>query len=132
MVKTIGTARQVGQAVRDRRHELGLTQKQLAAAAGVSERFLIALELGDATGARLDKVMCVLGQLGLSLGVFPAQGGEVVGAASEARSQTPSSASFPSAPPPQSSREEYDEAFNAMARSSLALSDRLKRAGGWL
>jgi HTH-type transcriptional regulator / antitoxin HipB len=52
--------------VRRRRLELGLRQDELAALAGVSTRFVHTLEQGKPT-VRLDKVLAVLGQLGLDL-----------------------------------------------------------------
>lgn len=66
----IETPRQVGLAVREKRRELGLTQKKLAKRAEVSERLIVALELGDATGIRLDKMLRVLDALDLSLAVL--------------------------------------------------------------
>ena len=60
----ISAPRQAGIYVRRSREAQGLTRAQLAAAAGVSERLL---ELGDATGIRLDKLLAVFGALGLSL-----------------------------------------------------------------
>lgn len=71
-MRVIVTPRQVGLAVRDKRREDGLTQKQLAKRAGVSERLVVALELGDATGIRLDKLLQVLEALDLSLAVLGA------------------------------------------------------------
>ena len=59
--------RQIGQMVRTRRKELGLTQRQLANQAGVSDRFIVALELGDSAGARIDKLMTVFTVLGITL-----------------------------------------------------------------
>jgi y4mF family transcriptional regulator len=53
-------------ALRTRRVALGLRQDELADLAGVSERFVYALEAGKAT-ARLDKVLPVLAALGLHL-----------------------------------------------------------------
>lgn len=61
------TARMIGYKVREARQELGWTQKQLAQMAGVSERFLISLELGDSKGVTLEKLQMVLGVLGLEL-----------------------------------------------------------------
>ena len=58
----------LAQAVRRRRKGLGLTQEQLADLAGCSERFVYAIESGRAT-LRLDKVLDVLGVLGLGLTV---------------------------------------------------------------
>ena len=47
-------------------------EKKLAKKAGVSERLVIALELGDATGIRVDKLLKVLDALDLSLAVLGA------------------------------------------------------------
>lgn len=63
----ISAPRQAGIYVRRAREARGLTRAQLAAAAGVSERLLASLELGDATGIRLDKLLAVFDALGLSL-----------------------------------------------------------------
>ena len=59
--------RQAGIYVRSAREEQGLTRDQLAQRAGVSKRMLASLELGDSAGVRLDKLMAVLGALGLGL-----------------------------------------------------------------
>lgn len=59
--------RQAGIYVRSAREERGLTRDQLAQRAGVSKRMLASLELGDSAGVRLDKLMAVLGALGLGL-----------------------------------------------------------------
>lgn len=61
--------RQAGQYVRVAREAAGLTRAQLAENCGVSERLLASLELGDATGIRLDKLLAVLHAVGLSLSV---------------------------------------------------------------
>ena len=63
----ISAPRQAGIYVRRAREAQGLTRAQLATAAGVSERLLASLELGDATGIRLDKLLAVFAALGLSL-----------------------------------------------------------------
>lgn len=63
----IVTPRQAGIYVRRSREHQGLTRAQLAEAAGVSERLLASLELGDATGIRLDKLLAVFGALGIGL-----------------------------------------------------------------
>jgi y4mF family transcriptional regulator len=52
--------------VRARRKQLQLRQEELADLAGVSERFVFALENGKAT-VQLDKVLAVLNALGLHL-----------------------------------------------------------------
>ena len=62
-----------GGEVRRRRLELGLRQDELAALAGVSTRFVHTLEQGKPT-VRLDKVLAVLGQLGLDLVLEPGAG----------------------------------------------------------
>jgi y4mF family transcriptional regulator len=62
-----------GGAVRRRRLELGLRQDELAALAGVSPRFVHTLEQSKPT-VRLDKMLAVLGQLGLDLVVEPGSG----------------------------------------------------------
>jgi HTH-type transcriptional regulator/antitoxin HipB len=53
-------------AVRLRRRDLGLRQGELADLAGVSERFVYALENGKRS-VQLDKVIAVLAVLGLHL-----------------------------------------------------------------
>lgn len=58
---------EIGYAIKDRRAELGLTQAQLAATAGVSKRCLWSLELGRNPGVQFDKLTAVLGALGLDL-----------------------------------------------------------------
>ncbi len=63
----------LARAVRERRTELGLTQTDLADLAGASRRFVHALESGKPT-LRLDKVLAVLGVVGLGLVVAPGDG----------------------------------------------------------
>lgn len=63
----ITTPRQAGIYVRQARESQGLTRATLAKKAGVSERLLASLELGDATGIRLDKLLKIFGALGLTL-----------------------------------------------------------------
>jgi HTH-type transcriptional regulator/antitoxin HipB len=63
----------LGDEARRRRVELGLRQEELAALAGVSTRFVHTLEQGKPT-LRLDKVLAVLGQLGLDLVLEPGVG----------------------------------------------------------
>ncbi len=63
----ITTPRQAGIYVRQVREAQGITRAALAKKAGVSERLLASLELGDATGIRLDKLLAVFGALGLAL-----------------------------------------------------------------
>lgn len=63
--------------VRDRRRELDLRQEDLAALAGVSTRFVHALEASKAT-AQLDKLVAVLTVLGLELRIVGPAHAEVV------------------------------------------------------
>lgn len=60
----------LGAAVRARRRQLGLRQAVLADLAGVGVAFLYDLEKGKPT-LRIDKVLAVLGALGLGLTVGP-------------------------------------------------------------
>ena len=64
----ITTPRQAGIYVRQARETQELTRAALAKKAGVSERLLASLELGDATGIRLDKLLAILNAL--SIGLF--------------------------------------------------------------
>lgn len=64
----ITTPRQAGIYVRQARESQGITRAALAKKAGVSERLLASLELGDATGIRLDKLLTILNAL--SIGLF--------------------------------------------------------------
>ena len=63
----ITTPRQAGIYVRQAREAQGLTRAALANKADVSERLLASLELGDATGIRLDKLLTIFNALGLAL-----------------------------------------------------------------
>ena len=63
----ITTPRQAGIYVRQAREAQGITRAVLAKKAGVSERLLASLELGDATGIRLDKLLTVFNALGIGL-----------------------------------------------------------------
>lgn len=60
------TSDQLADAVRLRRRHLGLRQGELADLAGVSERFVYAVESGKRS-VQLDKVIAVLSALGLHL-----------------------------------------------------------------
>lgn len=68
----IGSARELGLYVQDRRRSLGLTQVQLAKAAHVSRRWLSDLEAGKAT-AEIGLIMKTLHALDLRLNVEPAR-----------------------------------------------------------
>ena len=60
---SIRSAQQLGEALRAARKQLGLTQPQLALAAGVGVRFIVDLEAGKAT-VRLENVLRVIDALG--------------------------------------------------------------------
>jgi y4mF family transcriptional regulator len=62
------TAEELGKIVREARREAGLTQGQLAGAAGVGNRFLIELEAGKPT-AQLGKTLAVLAVLGCRVAI---------------------------------------------------------------
>ena len=62
--------RPLGQAVRERRRDLRLTQEDVADLAAVSVRFLHELERGK-PGIRLDKLVAVLTAIGLHLELAP-------------------------------------------------------------
>lgn len=68
----IRTTQQLGEALRGARKQLGLTQSQLALAAGVGLRFIVDLEAGKPT-LRLVNVLRVVEALGgdICLSSFP-------------------------------------------------------------
>lgn len=68
MMSSIQTTQQLGEALRAARKQLGLTQPQLALAAGVGVRFIVDLEAGKAT-VRLANVLRVIEALGGTLQV---------------------------------------------------------------
>jgi len=69
---SIRSPQQLGDALRAARKQLGLTQPQLALAAGVGVRFIVDLEAGKPT-VRLENVLRVIDALGreLQLGGLP-------------------------------------------------------------
>jgi y4mF family transcriptional regulator len=70
---SIRTTQRLGEALRAARRQLGLTQPQLALAAGVGVRFIVDLEAGKPT-LRLENVLRVIDALGGELklnGVSP-------------------------------------------------------------
>lgn len=60
---SVRSPQQLGQALRAARKQLGLTQPQLALAAGVGVRFIVDLEAGKPT-LRLESVLKVIDALG--------------------------------------------------------------------
>lgn len=65
---TISTAQTLGATLRAARKRIGLTQPELALAAGVGVRFIVDLEGGKPT-VRLEQVLRVIDALGGSLGL---------------------------------------------------------------
>lgn len=68
MTITIQTPSKLGQVVRQARKALGLTQPQLALAAGVGVRFIVELEAGKPT-LRLENILRVIQALGGTLAI---------------------------------------------------------------
>lgn len=60
----------MGNAVRNVRRALGVSQEQLALTSGTNRRFIVELEAGKAT-AQLGKVLQVLRTLGITLQLLP-------------------------------------------------------------
>lgn len=76
-MRPIHSAQQLGEALHAARKQLGLTQSQLALAAGVGLRFIVELEAGKPT-LRLEHVLRVVEALGgeLRLNGLPASTGK--------------------------------------------------------
>jgi HTH-type transcriptional regulator/antitoxin HipB len=66
----IGTAAEIGAAIRAKRRAIGMRQGELASLAGVGARFLSEVENGKAS-AEIGKVLQVLKRLGLELTIRP-------------------------------------------------------------
>lgn len=69
----IDSPQSLGRAVRATRKQLGLTQPELAMAAGTSVRFIVEVEKGKPT-CQVGKVLTVLATLGVTLGLKPPPG----------------------------------------------------------
>lgn len=69
-MKTVKTALQLGQAIRSRRNQLKLTQKELAMTCGTGVRFIVDLEQGKPT-CQIGKTLQVLNALGLQIDLVP-------------------------------------------------------------
>lgn len=59
--------RYIGQEVRAARKSVGITQRQLAVLANVSERLVRSVEYGEAQNVSISKLASILGPLGLGL-----------------------------------------------------------------
>ena len=137
----ITTPRQAGIYVRQAREAQGLTRATLAKKAGVSERLLASLELGDATGIRLDKLLAIFNALGLAL----AAQGDIAKTNNEQSANAPHAdlqpcstprchnaqrlhhrnrrgAAIPALPDTPFTAELYDKAFADFAMSNLGVS----------
>lgn len=64
------TPRELGLLVRERRHDLRLSQAELADRAGVGRPWLVAVERGHSR-AELGKLLALLAELGLTLDLSP-------------------------------------------------------------
>lgn len=78
-MKRIANSRAVGKEVRKRRRELKLTQGELAKASGVSQRLVASLELGDARGIQLNKLLQILDVLDMKMFVEAGKSKQVRG-----------------------------------------------------
>lgn len=65
--QVINIPRNAGKYARERRKELGMTQRELAEKSGVSERTIYSFELGEKPGMHLNKLLAIYRALGLSL-----------------------------------------------------------------
>jgi HTH-type transcriptional regulator / antitoxin HipB len=69
----ITDSKSLGNAIRDVRRALGVTQDQLALTSGTNRRFIIELEQGKPT-AQIGKMLQVLRTLGISIALTPPSG----------------------------------------------------------
>lgn len=109
----ITTPRQAGIYVRQAREAQGITRAALAKKAGVSERLLASLELGDATGIRLDKLLAIFNALGLAL----AAQGDI----DEAKNEQPVDAPHADLQPRSTPRCHHAQRFHHRNRRSTAI-----------
>lgn len=109
----ITTPRQAGICVRQAREAQGLTRAALAKTASVSERLLASLELGDATGIRLDKLLTIFNALGLAL----AAQGDI----GEAKNERPVDAPHADLQPRSTPKRHHAQRFHHRNRRSAAI-----------
>lgn len=74
----MNTAAQLGAAIRSRRRQMGITQKELAMTCGTGLRFIVDLEKGKPT-CQIGKTLQVLQALGLVIEMKLVGGGESSG-----------------------------------------------------
>lgn len=67
-MKTVSTPRDIGEAIRTRRKQLGYTLSEVAQANNCSIRFLSELERGK-PGANIGQVMQIANSIGLDIGI---------------------------------------------------------------
>lgn len=72
-MESIRTVRQIGQVIREKRLRQGLTQQELADASHVSRSLIVRLEKGTATALYPEKLIGILGALGLHLALVSDQ-----------------------------------------------------------
>lgn len=72
-MENIRTVRQIGQAIREKRLQQGLTQQELADVSHVSRSLIVRLEKGAATALYPEKLIGILGALGLHLALVSDQ-----------------------------------------------------------
>lgn len=68
-MKQVRNLRELGAIIRHKRVDLGMTQAQLSSKAGVSRRWLIALETADASSPDASKIFDTLRALNLALAI---------------------------------------------------------------
>lgn len=72
------TPPQIGSAIRSARKRAGITQAELAKRAGVSRRWLIMLEGGQAERAELGKILDTLDTLDLTITLTPRRTNDLI------------------------------------------------------
>jgi HTH-type transcriptional regulator / antitoxin HipB len=72
------TTEQIGMAIRMRRKQLKITQKELAMTCGTGLRFIVDIEKGKPT-CQIDKTLQVLQALGLAIETTPLTGDDAGG-----------------------------------------------------
>lgn len=85
--RVIRLPRNAGKYARDRRRQLGLTQRELAQRSGVSERTVYSFELGEKPGIHLSKMLAIYETLGLVLKVEEVDPPERVGVDNRSQEQ---------------------------------------------
>lgn len=87
----------LGEALRERRVQLGMSQEEVCASAGVARSWLSKVEAGRHRGAELQKVLDLAATLGLTL-VLTRDGAPAAGVASASAPPAPDARPEPTAP----------------------------------